>query len=252
MKVFIKLFILVCLLTIAENSNAQNVGNSDHLIEEMRIVEINPEDFEDEYEHAMNSDNLESINRAIFSFNMTIDDYFLKPVARGYRFITHDWIQARVLDFFNNLDEPRNFANALLQGDIEGTFRGFWRFVVNSFIGVGGIYDVAAGFGLVEREKDFSQTLAFYGIGSGDYLVLPFLGPSTLRDTGGFAADNFLNAAFFVDGYATAGMVSANVVSQREALLDITDSIEEEAFDLYSAYKSNFLQNRKRRMLSNL
>lgn len=253
MKVFIKLFVFLSICFGSQNSNADQVGNSDHLINEMRVIKIDPSEFDDEYSEAMNNDDLESINRAIFSFNMTVDDYFLAPIARGYRYLVHDWVRARVFDFFDNINEPINFANSVLQGDMEGAFRGFWRFVVNSTIGVGGIYDVAAGFGLKEREKSFSQTLAFYGIGSGHYLVLPLLGPSTVRDFGGFSVDRFADPTFAISSASgTVALIAGNVISTRESLLGLTDSLEEDAFDLYSSYKSAYLQNRKRNLINNL
>lgn len=249
MKNIIKHFILPILIILPVTTFA-DVNKT--RVDQMRIVNINPEKFENEYETALNSDDIEGFNRAIFSFNQTIDDYFAKPLARGYRHLMPEWGRSRVRDFFDNLGEPRNFLNSLLQGDGEGMFRSFFRFGINSTLGMGGLHDFAGGFGLTEREKDFSQTLAVWGAGSGDYLVLPFFGPSTYRDAVGLAFDKAAEPQTYVEEFTAAGLAIGKVVSSREAVLDITDDMEEESFDLYSAYKSSYLQNRKKNLISGL
>ena len=131
-------------------------------------------------------------------------------------------------------------------------FRGFWRFTINSTLGIGGLHDFAGGFGLTEREKDFSQTLAVWGVGSGDYLVLPFFGPSTYRDAVGLAFDKASNPSTYAENWASAGLTTGSAISKRERILDLTDDLEDESFDLYSSYKSSYLQNRKKNLISGL
>ena len=219
----------------------------------LRVINIDVSDYSDEYSDALSNDPVENVNRAIFGFNKTVDDYFLAPVARGYRYSVPQWGRDRVSDFFNNLGEPANFVNSILQGDVESTFRSFWRFAINSTFGIVGIHDVAAGFGLQEKEKGFSQTLALYGVGSGPYVVFPFLGPSTLRDLFSNGADGAADPSNYIsNGWVSFAANASEIVSVRERLLDITDEVELSSFDLYSTYKSLYLQRRKSEVLSTL
>jgi phospholipid-binding lipoprotein MlaA len=133
-------------------------------------------------------DPLEGFNRAIYNFNAGFDRYVFLPVVRAYEFVTPDFVANRVSDFFNNFRELPTFANALLQlkGAIAG--RAAVRFVVNTMF-TGGLYDLAGAQGIPQISEDFGQTLGHWGVGAGPYLVLPLLGPSTLRDATGLAAD---------------------------------------------------------------
>lgn len=213
----------------------------------IRLINIDESKLHDDYDRAMNGDSLEKYNRAVFSFNKSVDDYFLAPVARGYRYGVPQWGRNRVRDFYSNLQEPRNFVNSLLQGDIEGTFRAFWRAIVNTTFGIAGTHDVARGFGLEQKDKYFSQTLGVYGLNAGEYVVLPLLGPSTYRDFTGYVVDNFMEPDTYIEPTGAAIALSAGeAVSKRERLLDITDQMEEDSFDLYSTHKSSYLQNRKK------
>jgi phospholipid-binding lipoprotein MlaA len=191
------------------------------------------------------NDPLESTNRSIYKFNDTIDNYLLEPVARGYRFTVPAWGRDRVSSFFNNVNEPGNFINSILQGDMNATFVSFWRFTINSTIGIGGLHDVAGGFGLREKEKDFGQTLAVYGVGSGPYLMLPFFGPSNPRDTIGLVADKLSDPTTYLDGTGSIGLSASGIVDKREGLLDITDQIESDSLDPYSTIRSGWVQKRR-------
>jgi phospholipid-binding lipoprotein MlaA len=220
----------------------------------LRVVEVNPEDYRDEYKEALNSDSFETYNRAMFDFNMTVDDYFLEPIARGYRNIMPNWGKFRVRDFFNNLEEPANLVNSVLQGDVESIFRSFWRFTINTTFGIGGIYDVADGFGLKEKDKDFSQTLALYGFSSGEYVVLPLLGPSTVRDISNPIFNALTDPGNYIDSSTESVTILnlANVIQMRERLLDIFEDIEDNSFDPYSAFKSTYLQLRRKEVLQTI
>lgn len=137
-------------------------------------------------------DPFESWNRKVFAFNDALDRWFLRPVASAYRTVTPDMVDRGVTNFFSNLGEVSNFANSALQGKGESAVVAFGRFTFNTVFGLGGVFDVATSFDLPEREEDFGQTLGVWGVGSGPYLVLPFLGPSTPRHATGFATDAFV------------------------------------------------------------
>ena len=141
-------------------------------------------------------DPFEGVNRRVYNFNARFDRYVFLPAVGIYNRATPDFVEDRISSFFNNLSEFRNGLNGALQGraDVAGT--ALSRLLVNSTVGVVGLFDVATEFGIPEHEEDFGQTLGRWGVRSGPYIVLPILGPSNLRDAGGFAADtaatNFL------------------------------------------------------------
>lgn len=134
-------------------------------------------------------DPWEGWNRQVHAFNEFVDDWFLRPVAQGYRFITPNFVDNAVTNVFTNLGELNNFANSVLQLKGESAVVALGRFTYNTTFGLGGLFDVGSAFGLPERPEDMGQTLGYWGLGSGPYLVLPFLGPSTGRDFSGLAVD---------------------------------------------------------------
>ena len=193
---------------------------------------------------ATEEDPWEGFNRAMFSFNDGLDSVFLKPVAEGYKAITPTPVQKGVSNVFSNLGEIGNFSNNLLQGKWNGTASSFFRFLINSTAGWFGIFDVASELGLKRYEEDFGQTLGYWGVGSGPYLVLPFLGPSTVRDAGGLAVDySNYDATDELDlnhdeRWAMRGL---DVVETRARLL----SVEGLVFgDRYSFVRDVYLQTR--------
>ncbi|MBS4050215.1 MAG: VacJ family lipoprotein, partial [Methylomonas sp.] len=129
-------------------------------------------------------DPYEGFNRSMYGFNMGLDKYLLKPVADGYKFITPNFMQTGVTNFFNNLKGINVVLNDLLQGKFEQSASDLGRFTTNSTIGLLGLFDVATDLGLQQNVEDFGQTLAVWGVNQGPYLVLPVLGPTTLRDGG--------------------------------------------------------------------
>ncbi len=135
-------------------------------------------------------DPWEGMNRRIYNFNAVFDQYVFLPVVRAYEFVLPNFAQTGVSNFFNNLWEISNLTNSLLQGKIVKVFNTFGRIACNTTVGLGGLIDVATGEGVKRENEDFGQTLAFYGLGPGPYLVLPILGPSDLRDTGGLVVDS--------------------------------------------------------------
>lgn len=140
-------------------------------------------------------DPIEGFNRGVYRFNAGFDKYVFLPVVDVYETILPDFVEDRISDFFNNFFEITNFTNALLQLKPKATGGTLVRFVVNSTVGMLGLFDVAKEMGIYEYEEDFGQTLGHYGVGNGPYIVLPVLGPSNLRDTTGIVVDS---AAFIV------------------------------------------------------
>ena len=138
------------------------------------------------FSHASEDDPLEPMNRVIFGFNEVIDDNILEPVVEGYRFITPDPVEDSVSNFFNNLGEINTIVNSALQMKLDKTISSTSRFVINSSVGIFGLFDVATSLGIPRHREDFGQTLGYYGISPGPYLVLPFFGPSSFRDAPGF------------------------------------------------------------------
>ncbi|MEE3215266.1 MAG: VacJ family lipoprotein, partial [Pseudomonadota bacterium] len=129
------------------------------------------------------ADPWEGFNRRVFAFNDVLDRYALKPAAQGYRYITPDPLERGVSNFFDNLGEVRTVLNSLLQGKPANAGNSSMRFLMNTTFGLGGLLDPASHAGFTADTEDFGQTLAAWGVGEGPYVVLPFLGPSTVRDT---------------------------------------------------------------------
>jgi phospholipid-binding lipoprotein MlaA len=134
-------------------------------------------------------DPWEGMNRRIYNFNAIFDEYVFLPVVRAYEALLPGFVQTGVTNFFNNLTEINNLMNALLQFKFEKVFTTVGRVACNTTVGLGGLVDVATKEGVKRENEDFGQTLGFYGLGPGPYLVLPVLGPSNVRDTGGLVVD---------------------------------------------------------------
>lgn len=137
-------------------------------------------------------DPLESFNRLVYIFNAQFDEYIFLPVVNAYEFVTPDLVEEGVSNFFANLGEITNFTNTLLQLRMPRAAKTAARFLVNSTVGIAGIWDPAAHLGLFPHLEDFGQTLGYYGLGPGPYIVLPIAGPSSLRDTAGLAVDSLI------------------------------------------------------------
>lgn len=188
-------------------------------------------------------DPLEPLNRKIFWFNDKADQIVLKPIAKGYRKVVPEWGRQRVRSFLSNLNTPVNFFNAVMQGDVDQSFVSFWRFYMNTTFGVGGLFDVASLTGLPEREEDFGQTMGHYGVGSGPYLMLPLMGPSTLRDGAGRFVDSAIDPFNYVDQEFVFARLGISAIDTREGLLELVEEIREGSLDPYAAVRSMYLQN---------
>lgn len=189
-------------------------------------------------------DRWEGMNRVIYGFNDGVDRVLLKPIARGYRFITPDPVERGVRNVFGNLAYPTVIVNNLLQGKPGAAISDTGRFIVNSTVGVAGIFDVASNIGLEEHDEDFGQTLAVWGVGSGPYVVLPFLGPSTLRDAFGIPADRATNVIEHLDDASIEDKLTVlQIISLRASLLSLDDQVNASS-DPYLFVREAYLQRR--------
>lgn len=195
---------------------------------------------------ASDDDPLESINRVTFTFNEYLDRYLLKPAAKGYRAVTPDFLEDGIRNFFDNLNEPWNMLNNLLQGKPKAAGSDGLRLLVNSTVGLFGFIDIGSRIGLESSDEDFGQTLGVWGVGSGPYLMLPFLGPSTVRDGLARIPESMASATEEIDHEHTRYSVYAlEVLSLRAELLDREGLI---AGDRYSFIRDAYLQNREFRV----
>ncbi|RBO82582.1 MlaA family lipoprotein [Marinomonas aquiplantarum] len=193
---------------------------------------------------ATEEDPWEGFNRAMFSFNDAVDGAVLKPLAKGYKAVTPSPVQKGVSNFFSNLGEIGNITNNLLQGKWDQTASSTWRFIINSTAGWFGIFDVASELGLKEYDEDFGQTLAYWGVSSGPYLVLPFFGPSTVRDGTGRVFDMTYDdgiSYLSLNSDERTGLFALDVVETRARLLNAESMI---FGDRYSFIRDVYLQNR--------
>lgn len=195
------------------------------------------------------SDPFESTNRAVFAFNNVVDDNVIHPVVKGYRYVVPRPARTGVKNVLRNLKSPVHFSNQVLQGDIEGATTVATRAVINTFVGVGGIFDVAGQEGIEHEGEDFGQTLAVWGVGNGPYIVVPFLGPATLRDSAGFFVDSFADPLRYyasnVDEEEWYFAKSAvEYLSLRESLIDVLKDLEASSIDYYAAVRSTYYQSR--------
>ncbi len=208
---------------------------------------------------------MEPVNTSIFEFNRQVDRFVLKPVAKGYNFIMPDLVQVGISNIFYNLRFAPRFLNNVFQGKVKGAGIEVGRFLVNSTVGVAGFFDVAKHVDLVTPEEDLGQTLGFYGVKPGPYLVLPFLQPFTVRDFIGYVGDIFLNPINWlvvpiieVDGVpsviahqnrTTTSIIQISarvgeIINERSRNLETYQGVEEATLDLYTAVRNGYLQKR--------
>lgn len=191
-------------------------------------------------------DSVEGFNRAMFAFNEGLDKAIVKPVATGYDNVLPSPVKTGVTNFFGNIADLFIGINNLLQGKVAEGFGDFGRVAVNSTIGILGVIDVASDVGLEKHEEDFGQTFGRWGVGSGSYVVIPFFGSRTVRDTAGLVLD------VAVDPVANHGHVptrntalALRIVSDRANLLPADKVIDEAALDRYSYVRDAYLQRRR-------
>ena len=242
MKKFLSVFALYFLLSISTSADTDGTNE----ISKNKNGEV--------------KDCFESINRGIFAFNQTLDQVIIEPLAKGYRYLPSP-IRNGTSNVLSNISLVVTIPNNVLQGDIGLAGKNTARFIVNSTVGVLGFFDPATKFGLNDYEKeDWGQTLGKWGVGSGCYIVLPVLGPSTIRDasaslinySGGNAWYNITvdeDTHYFsdFDYYASRGMTG---IDFRAKNIESFDNLEKNSLDFYASVKSLYLQDRKRRILN--
>ncbi len=207
-------------------------------------------DYTDEYDEWQDfgerEDPWEHANRAVFRFNDTLDRWALKPIAKGYQAVTPDVIETGVHNVFSNLGEARNLTNNILQFKLRDAGVDTARFFFNTSFGLLGFFDVATKMGLQRNDEDFGQTIGAWGVESGPYVVLPLLGPSTVRDAAALYPDSFTRQYRYINDVPVRNsMFALNIVDARASLLARERLI---AGDRYRFIRNAFLQNREFRV----
>lgn len=191
-------------------------------------------------------DPIEGFNRAMFAFNEGLDTAIIKPVAKGYDFVLPTPVKTGVTNFFANIADVFIALNGLLQGKPGEAASDVGRVLVNSTVGILGLFDVASEMGLEKHEEDFGQTFGRWGAGPGAYVVIPVFGPRTVRDTAGLVLDVAVDPVADVDHVATRNtLLAVRLVSDRANLLPADKVIEEAALDKYSYIRESYLQRRR-------
>ena len=227
-----------------EGGDNQPVAETAALEQGMAQARDNTPDMEPE-----DYDPWERWNEPMFNFNRRLDQYVLKPVAKGYNFVVPDEIQIMISNGFDNIAFVPRLVNSLLQGKVLGAGRELSRFLINSTAGVGGLFDPAKDvFGILKSREDFGQTLGVWGVTSGPYLIVPFLEPLTVRDGIGKAVDTALDPLSYVLPlfWDRLGMKVGDIVNERSLNLDLFQGFEESVIDMYSAVRHAYLQRRLR------
>ena len=247
--------ILTTILILSSNFAAAQIAN----------VKDNNDNYDDEFasyeaEFSKNTqkeiyDPLEKMNRKIFSFNEALDRHVIEPVTRAYRDYTPKIIRQSLHNFVTNLSLPISAFNSFAQGKVENGLATSSNFLINTTLGIGGLFDVAGAKNIRYNVEDFGQTLGHYGVTNGAYLVIPILGPSTSRDFGGYVFDRSLDPMSF--NFAAIGG-STNAINPdfrtgeaffynldlRESLLDPIADARKDSFDLYATFRSVYIQQR--------
>jgi phospholipid-binding lipoprotein MlaA len=194
-------------------------------------------------------DPWEHFNRKIFAFNEDLDHYALEPIATGWDFVMPHRVETCISNFFENLALPMRFTNDLLQLKPWKAYETLWRAVINTTVGIGGLFDVASVWEVYKSDEDFGQTLGYWGTPPGPYLVLPLLGPSDPRDAAGLVVDTipygYIPPYSLIPWYASFGGTAVNVVNRRALALVTIREERKAAFDWYSAVRSAYTQYRE-------
>jgi phospholipid-binding lipoprotein MlaA len=198
-------------------------------------------------EEAEEYDPWEKFNETMFDFNRKLDTYIFKPAAKAYNVIIPEPFQILIANGFDNIHFVPRAVNSLLQGKWGGAGREVSRFLINSTLGIGGLFDAAKYWGIEKSREDFGQTLAVWGSGPGPYLILPFLEPLTVRDGIGKAVDGAMNPLSYVLPFIwdRFGMSAGDAVNDRALNLDLFQGFEESVIDMYSAVRNAYLRRRE-------
>ncbi len=257
MRLIISLILI--LLTFTACANKSNVTQENTVsTQSVKVVESEEagDEFDDEFASADEevSDPLSGYNRAMTSFNDGFYVYVLDPTARGYAYVVPEIARKGISNVFNNLMFPIRFVNNILQLKFENSMEELGRFVVNSTFGILGLMDVAdSELGWKEHDEDFGQTLGYYGIGPGFHVVLPFLGPSNVRDIVGLSVDSFADPTFSTQNdwkipnnlEKSIGLKALNVTNKTSLHLGEYENIKKDALDLYPFLRDVYEQKRE-------
>ena len=199
---------------------------------------------------ANKKDSLEPYNRAMTKFNRKADTYVIKPITKGYQKITTPTVRKHIASAFDNMHEPLYSVNHALQAEPKQSLKNIARFAINLTLGLGGLFDVASGWGLKGEKSNFDQTFAKWCIADGPYVVLPILGPSTVRGTAGSAADSFVNPVYWatyndanIKDKVSVTYMAAEGIVKRDQVMALTDDLEENSVDYYASMRAMYLQN---------
>lgn len=194
-------------------------------------------------------DPWEGWNRGVYKFNKAVDSAIARPIAVGYKAVTPDIVEEGVSNIFANLEDVPTMLNNLLQGKIGDSFSDLGRVLINTTIGIGGIWDPASKMGLDKHDEDFGQTLGAWGVGSGPYVMLPILGPSTLRDTPALFVDSEMDPINQIDHIRTRNSVKfLELIDRRASLLALEEQLKD-VIDEYAFVRDIYLQNRRFKVL---
>ena len=243
MKIISITLLVFILFLISSTSFAEDIKSDENIEDE--YYDFEEYDVEEDFKEI--SDPIEPWNRLVFSFNDTFYEYSFKPAAKVYKFVVNEDVRISVRNFFYNLAMPVRFVNDVLQLKIKEAGVELARFGVNSTLGILGVFDVAEKkLDLKKHDEDLGQTLGSIGLGDGFYIVWPFLGPSSLRDTVGLVGDAFLTPINHISDdemvYALNAYKCTNNVSLR---MDDYDDLKESAIDPYTAFKDAYFQYRQ-------
>ena len=196
-------------------------------------------------------DPYESFNRKVFTFNAILDTFILRPIAKGYGRFTNDYTKNRVDSFLSNIREPLSTVNYGIQGNTNGAGKTFWRFVINSTFGIGGLFDVASKFDLKAEPQTFGNTLANYGVGQGPYIILPFYGGTSARDLmDPLVLNNYLNPARYpMHSSFKNVLLVTGLIHNRDKIMPFTDYVSKNSPDAYIAIRDATLSERESKMV---
>ena len=246
-KIFsVKLYIIIAIFSFMVISNtyaAEEFSDSD----------------EDDYNYsygAINNrckiyDPYEGFNRKIFIFNGILDTFITRPIAKAYGHLTNDYVKGRVDSFIVNIDTPRYLVNYTFQGNSEGMFKSFWRFIINSTVGIGGLFDVASKMGLTVETQTFGNTLAHYGVAPGPYIIIPLLGGTFARDMTDpvFTNSSFNPVLFYTNSNFDLGLTASKTIHNRDKIMPFTDYVTKHSIDPYITIRDAIYNNRESKII---
>ncbi|MEA2090893.1 MAG: VacJ family lipoprotein [Campylobacterota bacterium] len=257
-------YLLSIILIVLSGCSSKNIDQPDKTLQyQEKILTVDEDDelfdeFEDETESEDIYDPLSGYNRFMTGFNDGLYEYFLTPIAKGYNVIVHEEIRKSVAKFFHNLYYPPRLVNNLLQGKFKNASEETGRFIINSTIGILGLFDPAKSqFDLEVHEEDFGQTLGFYGVGAGPHIVLPLWGPSNLRDFVGIFPDAALSPIDYTqrdwititDNWEAFLAVKAyEKVNKFSLNIDKYEKLKEDSVDLYPYLRDIYEQYREKQI----